>query len=261
VARGFAAVVAQALRRDPDKRFPSADAMLGELKALQDAAHATALDLDATTEEALPISSFAFAASLPPLAGPATESAPPPVPVPSGAPSTVPSPVEAAPDTTEDGAGEPTRVMARNSLHSFDDEATQLSPASQSLPRATEEELPRPSGALPPPERLVSASATLPVPAEIADPLTTSSPSLARPTVVSPAALTARSLTALSPQAPPSIAVPPTVDEPPRVRTVPLRAAVVALLAALALGAAIGFEAHRALSPPAPSPTLPHRDR
>ena len=41
----------------------------------------------------------------------------------------------------------------------------------------------------------------------------------------------------------------PTVDVLSPARTVPLRAAVLGLVAALALGTAVGFEAHRLLSP------------
>ena len=53
------AIVARALSRRPEARFESAEAMLGELTALQDVARAMALDLDAATEEALPPSSLA----------------------------------------------------------------------------------------------------------------------------------------------------------------------------------------------------------
>lgn len=58
VGRGFSAIVAKALERLPDDRFESADAMLAELLALSDLARATALDLDAATEQALPTSSL-----------------------------------------------------------------------------------------------------------------------------------------------------------------------------------------------------------
>jgi eukaryotic-like serine/threonine-protein kinase len=58
VGRGFSAIVARALERVPDDRFESADAMLAELLSLSDLARATALDLDAATEQALPPSSL-----------------------------------------------------------------------------------------------------------------------------------------------------------------------------------------------------------
>ncbi len=61
LATGLTAVVARALRRHPEERFSSAEAMLRELTALQDLARATALDLDANTEEALPPSALALA--------------------------------------------------------------------------------------------------------------------------------------------------------------------------------------------------------
>jgi serine/threonine-protein kinase len=54
VARALVALVARALERVPDARFESAEAMLAELTSLQDLARATALDLDAATEQAAP---------------------------------------------------------------------------------------------------------------------------------------------------------------------------------------------------------------
>ena len=54
VARGLQAVVARALERVPEARFADAEAMLEELTALQSLARATALDLDAATEQAPP---------------------------------------------------------------------------------------------------------------------------------------------------------------------------------------------------------------
>ncbi|APR85288.1 Serine/threonine protein kinase [Minicystis rosea] len=54
VARGLGVVVARALERMPEARFADADAMLEELSALQSVARATALDLDAATEQAPP---------------------------------------------------------------------------------------------------------------------------------------------------------------------------------------------------------------
>lgn len=58
VARGLGIVIARSLERVPDARFESAEVMLAELRALQDLARATALDLEATTEQALPPSSL-----------------------------------------------------------------------------------------------------------------------------------------------------------------------------------------------------------
>ena len=57
VGRGFSAIVARALERVPDDRFASSESMLAELVTLRDLARATALDLEATTEQALPPSS------------------------------------------------------------------------------------------------------------------------------------------------------------------------------------------------------------
>ncbi|MFT3767151.1 MAG: protein kinase [Minicystis sp.] len=63
VGRGLQTIVARALERIPDARFDSAEAMLQELIALRDVARATALDLDATTEQAPPPSSVAEGSS------------------------------------------------------------------------------------------------------------------------------------------------------------------------------------------------------
>jgi serine/threonine-protein kinase len=232
VARGFASVVARALRRQPDQRFASAEEMRSELQALQDLARATALDLDANTEEALPISSFGI---LPSLSGPPTDVAPPLLPTPSAAPRTTPSPAqpEEAPKPSLDGpTGEPTRLMSRVSRpfgDLFQDDTTQssaASPASQGLPRVD------------PPASSEAAS----------DPRTMSSPRLTRPTVLSPELGPATAPVADTLVVPPTVDVAPTVDAPPPARTVPLRTAVLGLVAALAVGTAIGFEAHRLLS-------------
>ena len=49
VALGFAAVVARALKRQPEDRFESAEEMRGQLTELRDVARALAFDLDAAT--------------------------------------------------------------------------------------------------------------------------------------------------------------------------------------------------------------------
>ncbi len=54
VARGIAAIVGRALERRPEERYTSAEAMLRDLSELQELARATAMDLDAPTEEAPP---------------------------------------------------------------------------------------------------------------------------------------------------------------------------------------------------------------
>jgi serine/threonine-protein kinase len=59
VARGLSRIVARALARSPDDRFPDAAALLDELTGLRDVARATALDLEAATEQAPPPSAIA----------------------------------------------------------------------------------------------------------------------------------------------------------------------------------------------------------
>ena len=54
VARGIAAIVGRALERRPEERYTSAEVMLRDLSELQELARATAMDLDAPTEEAPP---------------------------------------------------------------------------------------------------------------------------------------------------------------------------------------------------------------
>lgn len=237
VARGFTAVVAKALRRKPEDRFESAEQILRELAMLQDLYRATSIDLEGTTEEALPISAFGVVTSLP---GPSTDECPPPVVT---APPTAPSPgglspaaqsvaLPAAP--ADEPTGGLTRRMPRPPLDdddSFDDEATQIAPASQALPRAA------PADGGSPPVGSGGALASQPPASGIADPLTVSSPSLARPTVVSPTS--------------PTLKAPTTIDEPPRGRTVALRTAVLGLIVALLAGTALGFEAHRLVTAPA----------
>jgi hypothetical protein len=133
-----------------------------------------------------------------------------------------PPPAEEPPD--DDSSSELTRRMSRPPGEAGDifDEATQLSSASQSLPRAE-----------PPPE-----------------PLAISSQRHTRPTVLSPI---------LAPAPPSSLAVPPTLPSSPRPRTIPLRTAVIGLVAALAAGTLMGFEAHRLLSPAPPAHVGAHR--
>jgi hypothetical protein len=118
--------------------------------------------------------------------------------------------------------------MSRPPLEPGDifDEMTQLSPASQSLPRAE------------------------PVPSAPPDPVAISSQRHTRPTVHSPI---------LAPPAPATLAVPPTLPSSPRPRTIPLRAAVIGLVVALAAGTLAGFEAHRLLSPAPPAHAGAHR--
>jgi eukaryotic-like serine/threonine-protein kinase len=97
VAKGFAAVVARALRRLPEQRYASAEEMLADLTALQDLARAMSFDLDAATEVA-------------------------------------PSSLIQATTSTSDGPSEPTQLMARPSLgHAFFDEATQLAESATEL--------------------------------------------------------------------------------------------------------------------------------
>jgi hypothetical protein len=172
-------------------------------------------DLEAATEEALPPSSLALIAS---QGAPPTASSPPPKMTPPPGSGSLPRAHEEEAD--DESSSELTRRMSRPPTEPSDifEEETQLSPASQGLPRAD------PVSSAPP------------------DPMAISSQRHTRPTVLSPI---------LAPAVPPTLET-PTAGGAPRGRTIPLRTAVIGLVAALAVGTAVGFEAHRLLSPSPP---------
>jgi serine/threonine-protein kinase len=58
VAKALREIVAKALKRNPEERFESAEALLRELTALGEVARAMELDLEAATEQAMPLSSL-----------------------------------------------------------------------------------------------------------------------------------------------------------------------------------------------------------
>jgi serine/threonine-protein kinase len=132
VAKGLSAVVAKALRRRPEQRFDSAEAMLEELSVLQDLSRAMSFDLEAATEEALPPSLVLMATPEEPPTAPMASS---PAPDMGGQPATLGTLPVPQPD---ESACELTRPMSRPPVEEGDifDEATQTSPASQALPRA-----------------------------------------------------------------------------------------------------------------------------
>jgi eukaryotic-like serine/threonine-protein kinase len=225
VAKGLAAVVARALKRLPGDRFENAEELQRELVLLQDLARAMSFDLEAATEEALPASLV----------------------------------------LSVDAPAEQTRRMSRPPVvaegdDDFDDEATQLSPASLRLIRGLRDAPRTPAPAAPP----VSEPPATSMARTLSSPHGSSRPT--RPTVLSPVLDTAAAPNppAGGPKArlsatlrddgelPGGLLALPDVDEsltldeptaPPR--TITLRVAVLGLIAALAVGTALGFEAHR----------------
>jgi serine/threonine protein kinase len=248
VAAGLAAVVARALRRHPEERFESAEAMLHELTALQDVSRALALDLEAPTEEAPPLSALAF------LAAPRTASSPRAAsPASSSSSSSPPSPAPFSDEITTESTGEPTERMSHappQAGDTFGEEATQLSLASRDLlrfarvppsqaPPAPSERSPSllPATSRPSPRTVPSAVMMVAAPAPPPEPVPIALPA-------PPASL---------------VSAPPTVDELPAPRTVSLRNFRLGVVVALAVGLALGFEA-RQLSLPSP-PAVPQAER
>jgi serine/threonine-protein kinase len=212
VATGLAALVARALEREPAHRFATAEEMLGELMALAELSHAMALDHDAPTEQALPFSANGAI---------------------SGAAIT---------------EGEATRRMSRPPVEpdAIEDLPTQLSPASQALPRSEEVLVSGPvtSPATTPP---VATRNPLAPPSSRSEPSNASSRRLARTTVASPV------LALVPPKSPPTLTSLPEA-KPPEPRAVPVRTAALGMLAALLAGALLGYGAHALRVRPHPPP-------
>jgi serine/threonine-protein kinase len=214
VAKGLAAVVARALRREPEKRYATAEEMLADLTALQDLARAMSLDLDAATE--LAPSSLIHTSVRP------------------EAPTSLPSIM----DDIADEPSEATRLMPRAAPgHAFFDEETQLAEVSTKLAPpsvrlAEGRPLPDLSGVTVPPSELKALAAAL---------------EATTPATRAPVAADPPEKSAVAPKPAPRPVPLAVVERAPR--TISLRAAGVGLVAALAVGVVLGFEAYRLLGP------------
>jgi serine/threonine protein kinase len=234
VAHGLVAVVARALERRPEERYESADVMLRDLSDLQELARATAMDLDAPTEEAphLMLSAALFSAPRPPIAADEEKtgriSLPPDTLVEElFVESTLESPgtalAEAPPSAaaTERDPGPPPGADAH--ARSPSDAPTRLSLPPRSIPA--------------------------PIPSSLG----------ARPTQLSPEPLRAAVPVAVPLPGPPPSA-PWSGPVRPHLVAIPLWAAMIGMIAAMVLGAVMGFEAHRWLGAPVPAePASPGR--
>jgi serine/threonine-protein kinase len=201
VANGLCAVVARALRRLPEERFASADAMLADLAELADLARATSLDLEAATEEALPPSSALIADD----------------------------PTDRSPHHSTERSpaleGEPTRRMSQPPV------PLESAPFSRADPPRTDPSRAEPTRSRPPSAR--SPEETPPG----FDPLTASSIHQTRPTVHSPILAPVKPP---SPPTLASLPASTRSYLPPP-RALPIPAAVIGMLLALLVGAIGGF--------------------
>jgi serine/threonine-protein kinase len=251
VAAGLSAVVARALRREPEDR-PTAEQLLAELTALADTSRALALDLDAPTEQVLPIGVSALASS---EAAPARHVTSRPTEPPS---------TEPVGSLAEDTARDPSRTDFPSVSLAKGEAPPASTPPSVDVVVSTA----RAHGS---PKKRLEIAKTLPqgpgglAADAVADALTRSAIHKTLPTVHSamPAVRPYESPAMVPLPRDAAVAFPSSLDpssrpssQPPPAhagRVVPFRLAVMGVLAALIVGTVAGFAARDALGPPARS--------